>query len=126
MDKNLVVDSIQKDLLFSIAPKLREFPSITIITKLNSDMLGLRNGLIGLNTITQINYYKDLLPGCYELQNASTTYFPFRLGTLLNFIGSTDYGVMIAIHTNGSVCVRCYSFENDKWYSDWIEIHMVS
>ena len=57
--------------------------------------------------------------GCYELQNASPTYFPARWGVLLHFRGDANYGIFIAIHTDGVVYVRLYSLVNNYWYTEW-------
>lgn len=92
------------------------------LNALNGNALGFNNGMIRDYTIKNDKYYSILPLGCYELQNASLTYFPTRWGILLHFRGDINYGIFIAIHTDGTVYVRLYSLENNDWYTGWVKL----
>ena len=89
---------------------------------LYGNALGFNNGMIRDYTIKNDKYYSILPLGCYELQNASLTYFPTRWGILLHFRGDINYGIFLAIHTDGTVYVRLYSLENNDWYTGWVKL----
>lgn len=105
-------------MLFSISV----YCAISPINALNGNALGFNNGMIRDYTIKNDKYYSILPLGCYELQNASLTYFPTRWGILLHFRGDINYGIFLAIHTDGTVYVRLYSLENNDWYTGWVKL----
>lgn len=130
-------DGKNKRLLFGtfwkwVAKKLNEATISELETKnktvigalnyLNGNALGFNNGMIRDYTIKNDKYYSILPLGCYELQNASLTYFPTRWGILLHFRGDINYGIFLAIHTDGTVYVRLYSLENNDWYTGWVKL----
>ena len=79
-----------------------------------------REKITDSTTLSQ-KYFKELKIGMYELQGASTEFFPYKWGTLIHFKASDNYGCMIVIHTHGTLYIRHYSIYNNDWYTDWKE-----
>lgn len=117
---NYVVDKMSTAVISKLETNNKTI--IGAINALNSDALGFNNGMISDYTIKNDKYYSILPLGCYELQNASLTYFPARWGILLHFRGDINYGIFIAIHTDGTVYVRLYSLKNNDWYTGWVKL----
>lgn len=80
-------------------------------------------GIIGPNSILNSKFFKDLARGIYEVQGGNLDYLPLKWGTLINFRGSSNYGVMVFYGGFGLIYTRAYSINNDDWYTGWTKIH---
>lgn len=98
----------------------------TQVDELNGKMESgfIKRGSLSDSSINDENFFKILDIGMYQVVGVNKPYFPISYGTIINLMGTDNYGAMLVFEYTGDLYARTYSIVNGTWYTGWKKIQV--